>query len=192
MDLPPTPRQAEEQTVPVEMPKRQAWINPPGLQLVLQRGLVNSSEQRLLLRNNSAVGGDNLMILRTRKAPGPVGRLQFREFARRVGGLPAPFEDLATGELITASDDLGPYFWAERRSGVDTVCILAIRRLDTADRQLPEDVDAMDILLRNCVRGAPEAALTPILAGAVGASAEGAPGPGKSRMLSALAGPLPE
>lgn len=186
---PMTIAQVEELTPLAQVPVGRAWINPPGSQLVLQRGLLGGSEQRLLLVNHSAMPGDNQMIVRTRKAFGDGGRLRFEEFIRRVGGLPAPFEDASSGAFLHAEDELGPYAWAEERFGVGTICVLAVRRVQSAGRHLPTGVDAMDILLRNCVTGTAEQALEPILAPSISGGPQGAPAGGRSRMLSALAGP---
>jgi hypothetical protein len=89
-----------------------------------------------------------------------------------MGGTPEPFDGLADRDLNTGTDSLGPYFFAERRLGADTLCVLAIRRLDSSARPLPVRADALDVMLRNCVRGSREEALAPISAArlAVGAS----------------------
>ncbi|QYK41000.1 MAG: hypothetical protein KF887_16645 [Paracoccaceae bacterium] len=189
--LPQTQREIEDVTPLVHVPSRQAWVNPEGLKIVMQRGLGNGAEQRLALRNETVLEGDNVMVIRTRLPSFLSGSLRFEEFLARAGGLPAPFEDMTSGDLSAGEDALGPYFWADRRFGANTSCVLAIRRLDTGARQMPDGARAMDIMLRNCVNGEPQDALGPILAASVGGGPGGAPAGGESRMLSPLAGPTP-
>jgi hypothetical protein len=188
-ELPLTEGEAEETTPLVAVPVSAAWVNAAGMTSVLERGLVNSSEQRIGLVNRTAVPGDNLMILRSRDRFGQIGRLRFDEFMKRIGEVPAPFADVKSGDLRTGSDALGTYFWAEQRMGANTLCILGLRRLGAGGRQLPGDADALDVLVRNCVNGTTEEALAPLMADSVGSVPMAASGPGQSRMLSALAGP---
>lgn len=190
--LPLTLAEAEDRTPLVAMPAARAWINPPGILLVTQRRLVRGSEQRIALANATTLGGENQAILRTRNTFGMPTRLNFEEMIRRADGPPPPFGDLESGEMVTSEDDLGVYFWAERRAGSDTICVLALRRIASAARQLPESADFMDILLRNCVRGGADEALIPILASSVATSPLLAPAPGQTRLISALAGPTPQ
>lgn len=189
LELPLTQTQAEDRTPPVAMPVAHAWINPPGILLVTQRTLVRGSEQRIALTNATTLGGDNVAILRTRLMYGVPARFNYEELLRRAGGLPSPFEDATAGEMLTASDEIGDYLWAERTLGSDTVCVLALRRVASAARQLPGGADAMDIMLRNCVRGTVEQALKPILAASVATSPLASPAPGQTRLISPLAGP---
>lgn len=190
--LPQTLAEAEETTPLVAVPPSQAWVNPAGLTSVLQRGLVNGSEQRIGLANSTPVPGDNLMILRTRRTFGQTGRFRFDEFMKRVGEVPAPFADLRAGDLRTGQDGIGTYFWAEQRMGAETLCILGLSRLGAGGRQLPGDADALDILVRNCVNGTTDEALAPLLEASVGGTPMTGGAPGESRMLSPLAGPTAE
>lgn len=185
------PREFEEQASFVPIARQQAWINPPGLRFAMQRGLVNGSEQRLLLENLTAVKGDNLIVLRSRNAFGFAERLRYGDLLRRVGGLPPPFAHMKSGDLTAESDEAGGYLWAEERYGVNTVCVLALRRIDETMRQLPPRVKSIDMMMRNCVNGTAEEALVPIRAAAVDTSPLGAPAQGSNRMLSPLAGPVP-
>lgn len=185
----PLPAEAEETTPFSVVPTGQTWLNVPGATFVMQRGLVNSSEQRIGLRNQTAVPGDNMMVVRARDTAGQRGRLRFEEFMRRVGGPMTPFEDVTSGEMLDAVDGSGTYFWAERRFGVDTICVLGMRRLDGTGRQLPAGIDVMDILLRNCIRGTTEQALEPLLAASVAGGPAFGAGAGQTRMLSPLAAP---
>lgn len=194
VDFPPKSQkrlaEAEDVTPLSPLPVSAAWVNAPGMTGVFQRGLVNGSEQRIAIVNHTALEGDNQLILRTRRTFGDIGRLQFDEMMRRIGGAPMPFADLTSGELTAGSDAAGDYLWAERSLGADTRCVFAMRRLDATSRQLPREADALDIVLRNCVTGGLEQALLPItsgsvLTGAANQSAGGVPG----RMLSPLAAP---
>lgn len=188
-NMPLTRQQAEELTPLVPVPASRAWISPDGLQLVFHRDLPGGAEQRVLLANHTPVAGDNQMVLRIRQTYGEAGRLRFEDFVHRIGGLPAPFEAFSPGSFIDGEDDLGPYSWAEERVGAEIICVLAVRRLATGRRHLPAQADAMDILLRNCVVGSADQALSPILAPSVMGSPQGTASAGQPRMLSALAGP---
>lgn len=192
LNLPMTVAESEERTVTVAVPDAHAWINPPGVLLVAQRGLVNGSEQRIALKNATTLGGENQAILRTRNTYGLQTRLRFEEIMVRVGGAPFPFEDVEAGELMEGEDAMGAYFWAERRFGADTLCVLALRRIAAGARQLPDNANFMDIVLRNCIRGSAEEALIPILASSVSTAPTVAPAPGRTRLISPLAGPTIE
>lgn len=185
------PVQVEDQTDFQRTKVARAWVNVPNMTLVMQRDLFPYGvEQRISLRNSTTIAGDNMMILRSRKNDSGAGRLRYEEFMRRIGGAPAPFGDLAAGELLSGEDSMGPYFWTERRYGSSTLCVLAIRRVSMAVRELPGRADAMDVMLRNCVQGSLEEALIPAMdhSLSVGRSASGGLA-GESRLLSPLAGP---
>lgn len=166
-----------------------AWISAPETQLVLQRDLGFGSEQRISLRNQTSVPGDNLVVLRTRSGMRSRGNLRFEEFMRRVGEIPFPFKDVTSGELISAEDELGNYLWTEERFGADTICVLGIRRADSSMRQIPSGGAVMDVMLRNCVVGTAEEALQPLLAGSVAVPALAQSGTDQDRLISPLAGP---
>ena len=184
-----------EQTVQfTAVPLQRAWINIPTALVIIQRGLAGSMEQRIGLPNTSTVQGDNMVLLRARRPDRDrSGRLAFAEFLDRAGGAPAPFATLESGDLLTGEDSLGPYFWAEKRSGNDTICVLALRRLTSGTRQLPRDYNVLDVMMRNCVTGPLDLALAPITATHLGFAygVSDAATSGKSRMLSPLAGPTP-
>lgn len=167
-----------------------AWANPPGMTMVMQRGLLNGAEQRIGLKNTVPVAGDNILLLRTRFGHMGAGRLRFEEFMNRAGGAPSPFQNLSSGDLITAEDSLGTYFWAQESVGANITCVLAIRRLTTSDRGLPQDARVMDVMLRNCIVGTEAEALAPILDASIGYSTVAGTGTGGgTRMLSPLAAP---
>ena len=175
------------------------WVGAPQALLAMQRGVPGGAQQRIALPNDTTLPGDNYIEIDARQlAGGSKGRLNFEAFVRRIGGLPAPFEDLRPGELKTAKDRLGPYFWASQSNGARTTCVLALRRLDLGKRRVPGQADVLDIMLRNCVQGSTKKALAPIGAAQLTASN----GPGRpaavstSRdnglMLSPLAAPTPQ
>lgn len=192
--LAPTLATSEATAQFTTVPANRAWINIPSALLVIQRSLAGSMEQRISLPNTSTVQGDNSVLLRARSPDGAgAGRLAFGEVLTRAGGAPSPFATLKSGELMMGEDGLGPYFWAEKRSGNNTICVLALRRVTSGMRQLPRNYSVLDIMMRNCVNGPLDAALAPIMSThigfAYGVSDDATSG--KSRMLSPLAGPTP-
>lgn len=185
-----TPAQMQERTPFTTVAPQQAWINAPGTVMVMQRGLRGQSEQRIALDNPTAVPGQNLLILRAQSLAGRSARLDFEEFIRRVGGAPAPFAAVASGDLITDEDEIGPYFWTEQRFGDDVVCVLGLRRVSSTQRLLPGNATVMDILLRNCVRGTAQEALRPLFSGSISAPPVSGTAVGETRVLSPLAAPM--
>ena len=193
--MPPTFDEVEDTAQFVSIPLNATWVFAPGAVTALQRNLLNSWEQRIGLPNRTTVPGDNALRLRARFVPGQdTGRFVYEEFLRRIGGLPAPFTAMKSGDLLSADDALGTYFWAEYRYGDSTICVLGLRRLNAGTRQMPGNTNALDVVLRNCVNGTAQDALKPITAANVGnypgGSFAGASAP--VRMLSPLAGPTPQ
>lgn len=184
-----TKDQVEERVPMHQVPVSQAWINAPEAQLVLQRELGFGSEQRISLQNQTLVPEDNLVVLRTRSGNSAGRSMRFEEFMHRVGEIPFPFGNVTSGELISASDELGSYLWTEEQIGAGTVCVFGIRRLDSSMRQIPAGDAAMDVMLRNCVVGAADEALQPLLAASVGSPSIARTGTDQSRLISPLAGP---
>lgn len=184
-----TQAQVEERIPLHQVPVAQAWINAPEAQLVLQRELGFGSEQRISLQNRTLVPEDNLIVLRTRSGISAGRSLRFEEFMRRVGEIPFPFGNVTSGELISASDELGSYLWTEEQIGAGTVCVFGIRRLNSSMRQIPAGDAAMDVMLRNCVVGTADEALQPLLAASVGSPSIAQTGTDQSRLISPLAGP---
>ncbi|MCE6960487.1 hypothetical protein LAZ40_15790 [Cereibacter sphaeroides] len=179
-------------------PDSRRWIPVAGALLTQERDLGGDVEQRIALPNATTIEGDNMMVLRARAARGTaLPRLGLSAFADAEGRLPQPFATLATGDLRSGEDALGSVVHAERRFGVDTVCVLALRRMPPTARPLPAQAEVLDVMLRNCVRGRPEDALRPISAPSLGfpgvapaggeVLAQGAAG----RTRSPLAAPLP-
>jgi len=157
--------------------------------VVTQRGLLGGSEQRIGLANTVAMPGDNMLVLRTRKGHLAAARFRFEEFMTRIGGAPAPFTGISSGDLMASEDTLGTYFWSEETAGSSISCVFAIRRLTASERDLPGDARVMDIMLRNCVSGTSAEALQPILDASIGYRAVAGSGGGETRMLSPLAAP---
>jgi len=185
-----TSAQLREQTPFTPVPVSQSWINAPSIVMVMQRGLRGESEQRVALANSAAVPGENVIIMRTQSRTGRAGRLDYDEFIRWAGGTPAPFGALRSGDLLSGDDDTGTYFWAEERIGSDTLCVLGLRRLTSAQRLLPAGATTLDILVRNCVRNTLEEALSPLKAGSVSTAPVAGATVGASRVISPLAAPV--
>lgn len=179
-----------EELIPLHaVPVGNAWISTPDAELVFQRDLGFGAEQRISLRNQTVVPGDNLIVLRTRSGLRPSAVLRFEEFMHRVGDVPFPFENITPGELVTTSDELGSYLWAEERFAADTICVFGIRRVNSSMRQIPNGDEVMDVMLRNCVVGNAEEGLRPIIAQSVGSPALARSGDNESRLISPLAAP---
>lgn len=184
-----TPAQLQERTPFTQVAPTQSWINAPGIVLVMQRGLRGESQQRVALANQTGVPGDNVIVMRAQSLSGRPGRFGYEDFMSRIGGAPAPFADVSSGDLITAEDEVGPYFWAEERFGDDTICVLGIRRITSSQRLLPGTASVLDIMLRNCVQGEAEEALGPLMSGSVSAPPVTGAVVGESRVISPLAAP---
>lgn len=189
-----TPDEVMDTAQYVSVPTSAIWVNAPDAVAALQRGLMNADEQRVALPNRTTVPGDNVLLLLARYFPGEnIGRFQYDVFVHQIEGLPEPFQDMKSGDLTSGEDELGTYFWSEKRYGDTTICVLGLRRLAGGVRQLPGNANVLDVMVRNCVNGTAEDALLPISAKNIGnyaASANPTPS-GQIRMLSPLAGPTP-
>ncbi|MGP3697421.1 hypothetical protein [Rhodobacter sp. NSM] len=184
-----------EETAQFRMvPDARRWVAVPGALLVQERDLGGDIEQRIALPNATTLDGDNMMLLRARAPGGTVlPRLQLGSFADAEGRLPAPFGRASDSGLSSREDALGTIVYAVERVGVDTICVLAMRRMPPTARPLPARVVALDVMLRNCIRGDTDEALRPIGAGSLGLlPPDAVPGtaPGAGRNLSPLAAPL--
>lgn len=175
------------------VPASRAWVAVPGALLVQERDLGGDLEQRIALPNATTLEGDNMIILRGRAPGGPIlERLQLQSFADADGALPRPFGRVSDSALSTREDVLGTVVYAEERLGVDTVCVLAMRRMPPTARPVPSRIEALDVMLRNCTRNGTEEALRPIGAASLGfAPPEAVAGTGAGRTLSPLAAPMP-
>jgi hypothetical protein len=145
------------------VPPGRALVHSPQALLVLERNMGGAVEQRVILPNDTAIGGDNVLHLRAQTATSARAQeFNLDEIAARFGGLPAPFGRAEPGSLLSGSDALGGYVYARHNVGVDTVCVLVLRRLTAAARPLPQGIHALDVVLRNCVVGSLEQALAPM------------------------------
>ncbi|CAM3331199.1 hypothetical protein PANO111632_14675 [Paracoccus nototheniae] len=185
-----TPAQLQQRTPFTAVAPQQAWINAPGVVMVMQRGLRGESEQRVALDNRTTVPGENLLILRAQDLGGRAARLNFEALLRRIGGAPAPFATVRAGDLTADEDEIGPYFWTEQRFGDDVVCVLGLRRVTSSQRLLPGNATVMDIVLRNCVQGSAQDALAPLFSGSITAPPVTGAVLGETRVLSPLAAPM--
>ncbi|MGV8989605.1 MAG: hypothetical protein ACOH2H_25655 [Cypionkella sp.] len=192
--LPPTFDETAETSQFVSVPPSAIWVYAPGAIAAQERGLQSAREQRIALPNRTTVRGDNTLLLLARYYLGPdIGRFQYEDFVHKVGGLPEPFQDISSGDLLSGEDELGPYFWSEMRLGENTVCVLSLRRLGSGTRRMPDNSNVMDVMLRNCVNGTADDALKPISAANIGNYQGGSTATASNpiRMLSPLAGPTP-
>jgi hypothetical protein len=168
-----------------------AWAAPSGSLIALQRPVGNEFEQVIGLVNDTSLPGDNQLWLRARVPDGfPVGRFRLEDFLGRIGTVPPPFTEVSDRDLRSANDSLGTYFFLVYRTGGEVNCVLAFRRIDGAQRLLPQGTSIMEAMLRNCVPGPIETALLPITDRQIGVAAvAAATTDGGNRMLSPLAAP---
>ena len=156
--------QTLEQTVEYALvPPTRAMVSAPDALLIFERELGGAVEQRIILPNQTAVTGDNLIHIRAQtSASSDLSRFNFAEIETRFGGLPAPFEGLRESGLSSGSDTLGNYVYARESIGAGTVCVLVLRRMGLGARPLPRGTQALDVMMRNCVNGTLEQALAPV------------------------------
>lgn len=167
-----------------------AWVNPPDVILVMERQWRNRVEQKLALPNRTSLPGDNFIFLQTVSTPNPLG-MRLETALDSIDGLPSPFSEDDLGVMRSREDAAGALAWAEWTSGAGTTCVLAMRRLTVGERALPERVTALDMVMRNCVRGSADEALAPADASHVAfPSPAGAGQGGPQRILSPLAAPM--
>lgn len=140
-----------------------AMVNVPSAVVVFERNLNGAVEQRIVLPNDTAVRGDNVIHVRAQTSDSAqLQRLNFDDLRERFGGLPAPFERLNDNALSSSSDALGSYVFARENVGTQTVCVLVLRRLGVGSRPLPRGTQAIDVVMRNCANGTLEQALAPM------------------------------
>lgn len=145
-----------------------AMVSAPQALIVFERNLGGALEQRVILPNDTAVRGDNVIHIRAQTAASAeLSRFNFSEVATRFGGLPAPFESLSEGALTSGSDALGTFVYARESIGTNTVCVLVLRRMGLGARPLPRGTQALDVVMRNCVVGTLDQALAPMSARAM-------------------------
>ncbi len=170
----------------------EAWITVPGARMVLGRAVGPVAEQRILLPNKTSLRGDNIVLLKIHGTSlNTAGRFLPVKFLKSQDADLFPFTDIEGLTFFSKTDDLGTLNWAEWSNDAGLTCVLALRRLDSGSRVIPGKRSAMDMVVRNCIHGTAEDALTPARATQVGfAAPQGRPG-GAPDMLSPLAGPLP-
>jgi len=145
------------------VPPTRAFVHAPQALLVTERRLDRALEQRIFLPNGTAIPGDNILHLRAQSdRSARTGEFSFDEVNARFGGMPEPFRALQPGSLTSGQDALGSYVYARRDLGTDTVCVLVMRRIPAAARPLPQGIQSLDVMMRNCVVGTVEMALAPM------------------------------
>lgn len=145
-----------------------AMVSAPQALMVFERNLGGALEQRVILPNETAVRGDNVIHIRAQtSASAELGRFNFAEISARFGGLPAPFENLTEGSLASGNDELGSFVYARESVGTNTTCVLVLRRMGLGARPLPRGTQALDVVMRNCAIGSVEQALAPMSARAL-------------------------
>ncbi len=169
-----------------------SWIRTPQARMVMQRRSGPVVEQRLALTNLTSLPGDNFIFLRTVPGSSP-GVMHRDRLLAAAGGIPDPFEESDLALLRSRPDGVGDLIWAEWNSGAGTQCVLAMRRLGSRERTLPRGASAIDVLMRNCIRGdSADAALAPLRGENILLPGSIRPGHATSqRPISALAAPLP-
>ena len=154
------------------IPASRALVHMPDAILVMQRRFGEAVDQKIVLPNDTALRGDNTIRLRAQtRSTARLHEFSFAEVVARFDGLPAPFGDLGENNLRSGRDALGAYVYATRQVGLDTTCALVMRRLTGAARPLPQGTQALDIVMRNCVKGSTEKAMAPLGERALGVSA---------------------
>lgn len=145
------------------VPPGRALVHAPESLLVFERNIGGALEQRVVLPNDTTIPGDNVLHLRAQTVTSARPQeFSLDEISARFGGLPAPFGRAVPGSLLSGQDSLGAYVYARETIGVDTVCVLVLRRLTAGARPLPRGAHALDVVLRNCVVGTVEQALAPM------------------------------
>jgi len=145
-----------------------AMVSAPQALMVFERNLGGALEQRVILPNETAVSGDNVIHIRAQTtASTELGRFNFAEISARFGGMPAPFERLTEGSLTSGNDALGTFVYARESVGTNTTCVLVLRRMGLGARPLPRGTQALDVVMRNCAIGTVEQALAPMSARAL-------------------------
>lgn len=173
------------------VPLHNAWIYAPNARLLVMRNHGHAAEQKIGLSNQTSLLQDNFIYLRTIPRQSP-GVMQLRTILEQSGGLPSPFTESDLQVMRAAEDSAGALIWAEWTNGAGTTCVLAMRRLTVTQRVLPQGTGALDVLMRNCVRGTTQQALAPVgpehvVTPASARLTQGTP----QRSLSPLAAPAP-
>ena len=145
------------------VPASRAYINAPSAVLVMERNLGDATEQRITLPNTTSLSGENTILLRAQSPrSASATRLVLRDVLAQFGGTPSPFSNVTDGALSARSDPYGDITYTVARPGGDITCVLAFRRSQTGARALPRGATALDLMMRNCVSGSLEQALSPL------------------------------
>jgi hypothetical protein len=145
------------------VPPTRAMVNAPTALLVMERTLGRAVEQRIVLPNDTAVAGDNVIHIRAQTSDSAqLAEFSYDDIEARFGGLPAPFQRQRASSLSSGRDSLGTYVFAREQVGVGANCVLVIRRMGVGARPLPRGTQALDMVMRNCVNGSVEQALAPM------------------------------
>lgn len=171
-------------------PINESWVNAPSSRLLLERQAAGLTEQKLMLPNHTSLRGENFIHLRAVSGSIRGRRFDLDHSMTYTGGIPFPFsaEDLTI--MRARSDAAGTLVWAIWMDGAGLTCVLALRRLHVGARIIPDGATAIDLVMRNCLRGDVEDALLPagpltVAFPAPPGMTEGAP----RRTLSPLAAP---
>lgn len=145
------------------VPASRAYINVPNSVIVMERDLGIATEQRVTLPNTTSLSGENTILLRAQSPRSASStRLVLRDVLAQFGGTPSPFSNVTDSALTTSSDQYGDITYTVVRPGGDITCVLAFRRSQTGARALPRGASALDLMMRNCVSGSLEQALSPL------------------------------
>lgn len=145
------------------VPATRAFVNVPNSLVVMERNLGVATEQRVTLPNLTSLAGENTILLRAQSnRSANRSRLLLDDVLAQFGGAPAPFGTVNDSSLSSRSDQYGDITYTTLRPGGDVTCVLAFRRSQIGARALPSGTAALDLMMRNCVSGSVEDALSPI------------------------------
>lgn len=145
------------------VPASRAFVNVPNALLVMERNLGVAVEQRVTLPNQTSLAGENTILMRAQTSRSSSrSRLLLDDVLAQFGGTPTPFGTITDSSLTARSDQYGDITYAVARPGGDVTCVLAFRRSQIGARAVPSGTSALDLMLRNCVSGSVEDALSPI------------------------------
>lgn len=145
------------------VPASRAFVNVPNALVVMERDLGVATEQRATLPNTTSLAGENTILMRAQtNRSSSRARLLLDDVLAQFGGTPSPFGSITESALTARSDQYGDITYSVMRPGGDVTCVLAFRRSQIGARALPRGTSALDLMLRNCVSGSVEEALSPI------------------------------